>query len=453
MLWDSYILAIVLFFVFIIIFGIILIKRFMNQSFDLAEPGIWFALFFFAHFGVRALWDIKFGSPMLNLDPFDSSFGTVNSALAVSILAFLIFWFAYSRNLGKKIAQFIPELPREWNVSFILPVAFFCVLVGWGVRLYLIISQAANIKKWIISGTDQYLAQAAGVSYLQHISSLATIAVFLLFIGGRVYQKQSYKWFSYILLIPELAFSFLTGKRSYMSFLLLSFLIALYMTTQRDYKTSLRLVRWALIILLLLVILFPLISYVRFQGFQNLNKALESYESLLSVFEKTGTRLHDLDSLALIMEKVPEEEPYTLGKEFWLLSVAWIPRRIWPQKPAISLGEIFREKMVPPDVFPEGASVSVSFPGQFYWDLGIAGVIVGMILVGILWRVLYEYLVKPKGNISNSLVTAFMFTSFFLPLEQTLVSTFTGHLFKFFVILLVILALSWSGKRILGGNI
>ncbi len=450
---DSNILAVILFFVFTIILGAIFIKRFMNRSFDLAEPGIWFAVFFFGHFGVRALWDIKFGSPILNLHPFDINFSTVNAALGMSLVAFLIFWFAYSRSLGKKIAQSIPKLPREWDVNLIFPAAIFCLLVGWGVRLYLVISQAENIKKWIVSGTDVYLAQAAGISYLHHISSLATVAVFLLFIGGRVYQKKRYKWFSYILLMPELAFAFLTGKRSYMPFLLLSFLIAFYMTSRRDYKTSLRLARWALIILILLVLLFPLISYVRFQGFQNPDQAIDSYESPLSVFEKAGRRLHDLDSLAVIMENVPENEPYTLGKEVWLLSVAWIPRKVWPQKPVISLGEIFRENMIPPGVYPEGASVSVSLPGQFYWDLGIAGVILGMFLVGILWRMLHEYLVRPRGNISNSLVVAFMFTSFFLPLEQTLISIFTGHLFKLFVVLLVIFVLSWPGKIIFGNKV
>jgi hypothetical protein len=68
--------------------------------------------------------------------------------------------------------------------------------------------------------------------------------------------------------------------------------------------------------------------------------------------------------------------------------------------------------MVPPGVFGESTSVAITLTGQFYWDLGIVGVLVGMTLVGILWKSLYEYFVRPKGNLSNILVVATMFPSF-----------------------------------------
>jgi len=32
-----------------------IIYRFIHHTFDLAEPGIWFALYYFVHFGVRAV--------------------------------------------------------------------------------------------------------------------------------------------------------------------------------------------------------------------------------------------------------------------------------------------------------------------------------------------------------------------------------------------------------------
>ena len=94
--------------------------------------------------------------------------------------------------------------------------------------------------------------------------------------------------------------------------------------------------------------------------------------------------------------------------------------------------------------FPEGTSVSVSLPGQFYWDFGILGVLVGMIFIGVLWRFLHEYLVKPKGNLSNSLIVSMMFSSFFMPLEQTLVSLFTHHFFMLVILLVVVFFVSKS---------
>jgi hypothetical protein len=141
------------------------------------------------------------------------------------------------------------------------------------------------------------------------------------------------------------------------------------------------------------------------------------------------------------MKKVPEETPHSLGMELWVLAVAWVPRNIWEKKPVISLGKSFYE-MVPPGNYPEGTSVSVSLPGQFYWDFGILGVLIGMLFVGILWRFFHEYLVKPKANLSNSLIVSMMFSSFFMPLEQTLVSLFTHHLFILVLLSVVILLVS-----------
>lgn len=431
-----------------------IINRFIRRSLDLAEPGIWFALFYFAHFGVRAIWDLAFGSPFLGFGPGAKDLGLLNAALGVSILGFLSFWFGYQRRIGRAIAHSLPSLPRRWNSKLVVPIALLCAVVGWGTRLFLIVSQAGSIGAWIAANKDALLRLVEGVTCLRIISSLATVALFLSFITARVSRRRSYWLLFCLFLIPELLFEFISGKRSGVTFLLLKLLIAYYMTSGRGHRMSLRLSCWVIVFLIFAVLLFPVISAVRFYGVGGIVEASSAFSwSSETLFRSIGYRLHDLDSLALIMDRVPDQFPHTLGLELGLLTVAWIPRKIWPGKPTISLGEIFWKELVPPGLYAEGTSVSVSLPGEFYWDLGIVGVLVGMMLVGILWRFLHEYLVRPRGNLSNTLVVSAMFTSFFMPLEQSLVALFTAHFFKFLVLLLVVFAVSRTGRRSLGGSV
>lgn len=431
-----------------------IINRFIHRSLDLAEPGIWFALFYFAHFGVRAIWDLAFGSPFLGFGPGAKDLGLINAALGVSILGFLSFWFGYQRRIGRAIAHSLPSLPRRWNSKLVVPIALLCAVVGWGTRLFLIVSQAGSIGAWIAANKDVLLRLVEGVTYLRIISSLTTVALLLFFITARVSRRRSYWLPFWLLVIPELIFEFVGGKRSGVLFLLLELLVAYYMTSERGHRISLRLARLGIVFLLFAVLLFPIISAVRFHGVGGIGQAFfASTLSPVALFRSIGYRLHDLDSLALIMDRVPVQVPHTLGSELGLLAISWIPRKIWSEKPMISLGEIFRKELVPPGLYPEGTSVSVSLPGEFYWDLGIVGVLVGMMLVGILWRFLHEYLVRPRGNLSNMLVVSAIFTSFFAPLEQSLIALFTAHFFKFLVLLLVVFAVSRTGGRSLGGSV
>ena len=420
-----------------------LIRRVVNHTFDVAEPCVWFVLFFFAHFGIRAIWDLTFGSPFLEISPSSQNFGPVNAALGVSILALISYWLGYNNRIGFVFSRSLPNLPSKWNTKIILPVALICGVIGWGVRLFLIATQAESIGMWVEAEKDISLRLTTGMSYFQNLSILGMVAVFLLYISGRASSKKRYIFLSILLFVPELGFALMTGKRSKMPFLLLAFLVAYYMTSKRGFKKSKRLFFGTILVLLLLVALFPLTTSLRLRGISGLSETTSSMFAPSQLFYRLGSRLHDLDSLALIMKKVPDQTPHTLGMELWVLSVAWIPRQIWPKKPVIVLGKIFYD-MVPAGNFPEGTSVSVSLPGQFYWDLGILGVLLGMIFVGTLWRFLHEYLVKPKRNLSNSLIVSMMFSSFFMPLEQTLVSLFTHHFFMLVILLVVVLFVSKS---------
>lgn len=417
-----------------------ILHRVIAHSIDLAEPGIWFALFYFTHFGIRAVYDLMFGSPILGFGPEVSNFGLINAALGVSIIGLLVFWMGYHARLGKAIAYSLPTLPRKWSRVRAFPIALICFVVGWGLRILLMASQAGGIGAWLRANKYVELAQAQGTMYISIISGLATVGLLITFVLARRNKNRRYLFLFTLFLIPELAFRFVSGSRAQFIFFLLALLVASYMTSERGYKVSMRYIRWAVALVLLLVFLFPLFSIIR-GGIASsgiLARTSNFWKDPTALFELVWARQHGLDSLAVVIGRVPDEEPYTLGSELSFILVSWIPRALWPQKPIISVGKIFYEKFYPP-IFHEGTAVAVTLPGEFYWDFGLAGVIMGMLFVGVLWRFFFEYLVRPKGNLSNILIVSTMFPAFFTAVEQTIVCLLTMHLFQFLVVAFIAL--------------
>lgn len=394
---------------------------------------------------MRAIYDLLFGSNIIGIGPKSSDLWLLNSALVVATIAIMCFWIGYYLKLGLAISNSLPKLPSSWSRIKAFYVAILCSAIGWTAHVISIIYLTGSLENWIYADKYVLLAQSAGTQYLNILGSLSTIGMFILFFLARA-RKNNVTWFLFfILFIIESIYRLLSGSRFQFVLLLISVIIGCYMSSERGYTRSLKYFLWFFIIGIIFVFMYPLLSIIRGKGLSDLGAILplvvEFWSYPLSIFELIGARQHGLDSLAIIMEKVPGEEQFTLGSEILLLAVAWIPRQLWPEKPIISIGKIFYDKFFPP-IFHEGTSAAPTLPGEFYWDLGVVGVIVGMLFIGILWRFMHEYLVKPKDNLSNALIVSIMFSSFFIPAEQTLVDLVSLHFLNFLVISFISLVIS-----------
>ena len=429
-----------------------LIKRITNNSLEIVEPGLWFSVIYFIHFGLRAVHDLVFGSKFLGLksDSEQLEF-LINYALIVSIVGLLAYWIGYHSRIAKKIANSVPELAPTWKIHFVLPFAILCFFMGWLIRVFIMFQTAGSVIGWIEANKDQILREVNGITYLLTISNvLIPFAYFTLFIIARN-QKKLFHWILFsIFLVIELIFSLLSGSRSYIGFLVIQAIVAYYMTSDRGIRINRKLGILLGTISFTLLAMFPLLTSLRVFGLEGLKaENISSIASdVMSTVELIGNRFHGLDSLALIMERVPNHVEYSFGSEILLLLISWIPRALWSDKPVVSLGKLFREQMGLESLYGEGTSISITLPGQCYMSFGFIGVIAGMFLIGILWRFLHEYLVKPKNNLSNSLLVSVMFFSFFLSVEQTYNTLITYHFFRAFIVILMLLPLAKTSKLI-----
>jgi hypothetical protein len=87
-------------------------------------------------------------------------------------------------------------------------------------------------------------------------------------------------------------------------------------------------------------------------------------------------------AIEMLIDKMGNEAPYQDGRTLVLFVTALVPRMLWPDKPDISVGQLFNRELhlsEDPDTY-----ISPSFVGDMYWNFGSAGVLAGMAVLGYL---------------------------------------------------------------------
>jgi len=109
-------------------------------------------------------------------------------------------------------------------------------------------------------------------------------------------------------------------------------------------------------------------------------------------------RLALINSVAAVVRDVPRWVPYARGETLFLPAVAFfVPRVIWPDKPAFTMGRDFAQTFRVVHILDQETRVSVTVPGELYWNFDIPGVLLGMALWGIALRFLYRRYGEGRG--------------------------------------------------------
>ena len=421
---------------------ITLVPSLYRMTIDFAEPGVWFALFYFAHFGFRGMSYLVFRDELAVQLP-SVMFTEIQGPLFIAILGLISFWMGYfgvTRGYQSQL-NIRPSLPAEWNYTRAVYVGLGCLLVGWIIRFGMMYLQAGGIIAWITAPKTELL-YIPGLAYVKLFQrTIPTAGVLILVIVALKTTTKKYYFIILLAAMAELGFRIILGKRSRFFFFLLMLLIVYYMTSNARRKLSPRLTIVSFGVLTLLLAMFPIISHLRRQGAGELLTILVNIPEMVTDFKDilftVTARLHGLDSLALVVHNVPSDVQWTSFSELLLIPVGVIPRAVWRGKPPINMGLRFNQEFIP--AADPSRAIAVTMPGMFYWDAGVIGVLFGMVFVGILWRLLYEYFVRPEGNLTGAFVTSTIFPTFFMTVEQTLVSLFTWHFFKFCIVVIIAL--------------
>jgi hypothetical protein len=109
-------------------------------------------------------------------------------------------------------------------------------------------------------------------------------------------------------------------------------------------------------------------------------------------------RLALANSVAVVMRDVPRWVPYAWGETLFLpLLYMSVPRFLWPEKPYFAMGRQFAETFRVVHVLDQETRVSVTVPGELYWNFDLPGVVLGMALWGLAMRFLYRRYAEAAG--------------------------------------------------------
>jgi oligosaccharide repeat unit polymerase len=93
--------------------------------------------------------------------------------------------------------------------------------------------------------------------------------------------------------------------------------------------------------------------------------------------------------LMLMVDGMPQILPFQLGLPYAAAFAMPIPRALFPDKPPVGT-EIFSRAFFP-ELLDQGTSIPTSLVGEFYMNFGVAGVLLGGLLLGCGMRGLYAW--------------------------------------------------------------
>jgi hypothetical protein len=141
----------------------------------------------------------------------------------------------------------------------------------------------------------------------------------------------------------------------------------------------------------------------------------------------TTKRSANMDLLSDIVRRTPYPIPYWRGGSYVSLIGLAIPRFLWPDKPTKELGQRFGHRYSILDSTDDRTSFNFPFLVEFYANFGELGIVVGMFIVGIIYRIVQNIANRPDHDV----VTAIAGIVLVLPLlniESDFSLTFGGLL-------------------------
>jgi hypothetical protein len=130
-----------------------------------------------------------------------------------------------------------------------------------------------------------------------------------------------------------------------------------------------------------------------------------------ALVDQTGRRTANLLVLGAVVQMTPYEVPYWEGETYSTLPTTLIPRFLWPEKPEKNLGQDFGHRYGFLDDEDYGTSVNLPQLVELYANFGWLGVLLGMPLIGVIYRMVYEMVNHVDAGSGGFAIAGLMFVS------------------------------------------
>jgi len=338
---------------------------------------------YFIYFGLGAIWSIN--------DPVHVAFDIyivpfMSTAMLYCLLGYAALLAGYFGPWGRgEVRRPWEEFPR--GTLFLLATGMLGLLGS--------LSEAAwSQSRWLGASFPVVLSSLAQFSPL---FLFAWVLGWLLVFSGRATRAQRRTVWCF--LVPGavlIALSSMTDKSLVMTLAGLP-VIGLWYARRR--------IPWKVLLTLLILLVFVVFPF--YNNFRLLDARLpwtvrvsmtaeairgwdfEHYWDQSAIMVKRRMAL--ANSVAVVIRDVPRWVPYANGETLFLPAIGFfIPRVLWPDKPSFSMGRDFAETFRVVHMLDSETRVSVTVPGELYWNFDLPGIVVGMALWGLALRFFYR---------------------------------------------------------------
>jgi hypothetical protein len=386
-----------------VVLALPLVARALQRRFDPFEPIVVFALAYGVMFVARPVSMLAHGE--LTSHGVDIR-NTLPVALLLALAGAVAFVAGYESRVGRTLARALPR-PRELTVR--AGVVGSTIMIGLAFVAFLVtVWPAGGYRRFTVLVNGQtaeviQLTVARGAFTLMVRMLVVPAAMLLLALALRE-RRRGLSVAAALAVAVALLFTVPVGARTFVLPLVAGGLTLAYVN---------RGARPRVVTVVALAMIAFVASYVVLTVREPARRSHMTYyvqeftQRPWVVFSPVieGGDAEMAPALAGALRVVPSRLHYRYGGAlFGDLALRPIPRLLWSGKPKASQYRIIRTvwpRLVKDRFQPEFSVLLV-----FYWDFGIAGVVAGMAILGIVCRTLYDWFLRYQTNLAAQVIFA-----------------------------------------------
>ncbi|MDD5449790.1 MAG: hypothetical protein PHO42_04240 [Candidatus Omnitrophica bacterium] len=397
-----------------------------------------FGIFYFGYFGLSVFnsYDLF---RVAGLTP-----QTISKCLTLALAGFISLMLPFYTPLGKIMDVAIRPLKINWNSRK-------------AYRLGMLMGLFGNIIYYLSMKTAIPLAAGGVIDFLSSLSRFGIATLFMLQLQGKLSTRAKIMFWALIFMprfYLDLSTAFLFPI--IFDFVLLFFIYFYYRKTipwlritvilmmvfaLASVKTKFRYLTWydeqyASATPLEKGILYVKLIYEKFSGGED-KEYQQTYETLSS-------RSDYLVTFTKVVELTPSYIPFWGGYTYSTLLTSLVPRFMMPDKPSKNLGQEFGHRYRFLDPWDDSTSYNLPMTVEMYINFGEFGIIIGMFILGLILRGLYNFLNSPDAGDGGIVVSAIIFLNL-LNIESDFSMVF-GNVFQYMILFYIIARRAREGK-------
>jgi len=325
---------------------------------------------------------------LMSEDQFVSGEQDLTWAMSVAIVGLLAFYMGYYSKAGTKIADHVPAMADEVSSHRLRVLAWTFIAIG-AVGLWAYMETSGGWREfWSkphgLGGKTEHTT-----AYVYQLPELMIVGFFLIVYDAMTQPRLDAAAWGRILIasIGGIGvYTLLWSRRTFILWAMITVFI-LYFLRKRKFPNVMTLLLFATLVSAAVVVALAYRPYLHLGSSAEELASVDPLEHTLPTASQEGD---EFDSFLAIVDLYPAYIPYDYFTIYARIPLHPIPRLLWPDKPPLFVSSwdafLYQSRI--------GWGASESLLGDLYIQMGLLGVVIGMVAAGVLWRFFFAYLQK-----------------------------------------------------------